>query len=39
LGLQLVCDLAAQLGGAVTIDGHGGTSFQIHIPRISTKES
>jgi PAS domain S-box-containing protein len=33
LGLQLVADLAAQLGGAVTIDRCDGTTFQIRIPR------
>jgi two-component sensor histidine kinase/CheY-like chemotaxis protein len=39
LGLQLVCDLTEQLGGTVTINRRGGTAFQIHIPRISTKET
>jgi two-component sensor histidine kinase/CheY-like chemotaxis protein len=39
LGLQLVGDLTQQLGGTATIDRRGGTAFQIHIPRISTKES
>jgi PAS domain S-box-containing protein len=32
LGLQLVGDLAAQLGGTVTFDGHSGTCFDICIP-------
>jgi two-component sensor histidine kinase/CheY-like chemotaxis protein len=32
LGLQLVADLADQLGGAVSIDRCAGTSFQIRIP-------
>src|SRR5215213_7945552 len=39
LGLQLVGDLAEQLGGTVTIDRRGGTALQIHIPRISAKEA
>jgi len=39
LGLQLVGDLTEQLGGTVTIDQRGGTALQIHIPRISAKET